>query len=158
MSKKPLNVGDVISSSEFAFGHRDFRREDEETAIIVGGVEKDYIVTESYDEETRVRHAAQTGKTLPKWHDVNYGAYDPSRGTAKFVVERAEMEGGGHGGGLNDQIDYPDALYVTARRLGPHWEYDPNGEVIKFTYQSVCYNNSIVRVTVHKRMKLQFTK
>ena len=154
MSKKPLNVGDVISSSEFAFGRRDYGREDEETAIIVGGVEKDHIVTESYDEETRVRHATQTGKTLPKWHDVNYGAYDQSRGTAKFVVERAEMEGGSSGG----NNDYPDALYVTARRLGPYWEYDPTGEVIKFTYQSVLYNNSIVRVTVHRRMKLWFLK
>jgi hypothetical protein len=150
MSKKPLNVGDVISSSEFAFGRHEYSYEDEEDAIIVGGTEKDHIVTETYDEETRVRHATQTGKTLPKWHKVNYGAYDPSRGKAKFVVERAEMEGGSFGN--------PDALYVTARRLDPNGLYDPTGEVIRFTYQSVCHINSIVRVTIHGHMKLWFLK
>ncbi|KKU33359.1 hypothetical protein A3K29_05560 [Candidatus Collierbacteria bacterium RIFOXYB2_FULL_46_14] len=158
MSKNSLNVRDIISSPEFAFGRHDYDREDCDPAIMVGGTDKDHIVSESYDDEERVAYAAKTGKILPRWHDVNYGAYDETRGTARFVIERAEMEGGSTGGGMSGHDDYPDALHVTARRLFQNGDYNPEGELIKFTYDTNCYINSIDHVTVHGQMKLIFTK
>lgn len=53
-------------------------------------------------------------------------AYDPRRGTQKFVVEEAVLAGG------NAARLYPDGLRVTARRLKPDGRYDPSGLLITF--------------------------
>lgn len=156
MSNSTLKVGDIISSPEFAFGRRDYVSSGKKAIINVGGKDKNHIVTEINDEETRVEHAAQTGVILPKHHRVNYGAYDRSRGQAKFVIERAEMEGGSTGGGMNGHDDWPDALHVIARRLMPDGRYSPSGELIKFVYDTNCYINAIAHVTIHGNMNISF--
>jgi len=81
--------------------------------------------------------------------------YDQSRGQAKFVVEEAQMEGGGTGMGPGDV--YPDGWAVYARRLHDDGTYDPKGEVIMF-YMSGCFNNMVYMedIEIVGKMKRQF--
>lgn len=63
---------------------------------------------------------------------------DESRAQAKFVIERAEMEGKLQFGG----IDNFDSLHVSARRLGEDLSYNYNGEVIDF-YVRGCSEDQV---------------
>ena len=157
MAQKMPVVGSVISSPEFAYGYHDFDNEDgtPNPIIVIDGETQSHIVSESYSEEERVA-AALKGKKLPKWHEIDYGAYDKSRGMAKFVVERAEMEGGSTGGGMSGHDDYPDELHVTARKLHPNGKYNPEGELIDFYYPHGCHTNSVNHLTFYSQMKRVF--
>lgn len=145
-------VGDVIVSSKFAYGYRNRKAQE---VITVDGRTEDHFVTFRMNEEDRVIAAAKSGKIPPKKETVNLGAYDPSRAKAKFVIEIANMEGGGTGHGLGDV--YPDGWHVYARRLNADGTYNPNGEVIHF-YMSGDFNCKVVAedVQVVGKMHMQF--
>lgn len=145
------NVGDVITSKKFAFGYYDEQR----TVITVDGTTTSHPVTSFLDNDERLELAATSGQIPPEKETVEFGAYDPSRAKAKFVVEEAGMQGGGHSG--RGDGDYPDGWHVKARRLNNDDSYDPNGEVICF-YMSGCFNGVIkpTNVRVVGKMRLHF--
>lgn len=70
-----------------------------------------------------------------------------------YVVERAAMEGGGTAM-FNDV--YPDALHVTARKLGPRGGYIKNGRTLTFTMDTNCYNTVIEGIVIHGKMSPRF--
>lgn len=146
-------VGDIISSPEFAYGRHDYDLKN--PAITIGGNSKTHIVTHTHSEDERIAHAAKHGTVLPKFYDIDHGAYDPSRGTAMFVVERAEMEGGSSGS-IGRYDEYPDELHITARRLFDSGLYNPEGELIEFYYPHGCHNNSVNDLTIHGHMRRVF--
>jgi hypothetical protein len=81
------------------------------------------------------------------------GKVDPTRAKAKFVVERAELEGGGTAHGPYDV--YPDGWHITARRLFKNGKYNPKGEVIDF-YMTGCFNYMIEKVKIVDKMQMCF--
>lgn len=121
-------MGDVISSPKFAYGYYEDR--EAQKPVAVDGKTIRHTVTYFVDEEERVAQSAKSGEILPKEIIEDQGAYDPSRATAKFVVEAANMQGGGSGNGPGD--DYPDGWHVRARRLNEDGSYNPKGEAIHF--------------------------
>jgi hypothetical protein len=126
-------VGDVIVSQKFAFG---CYASEEKDIVEVDGKTRSCPVTFPISEDERVAAAAKSGKIPPKARTVELGAYDPSRARAKFVVEAANMQGGGTGHGPGDV--YPDGWHVRARRLNGNGTYDRNGEMIEF-YMTGCF-------------------
>lgn len=120
-------IGDIIASPKFAYGYYDG---EDKKIVSIDGQTKKQPVTFTIGEDERVAEAARTGKIPPKTRRVDLGAYDKSRGGAKFVVENAALEGGGTGHGPFDV--YPDGWHVTARRLKKDGTYDPSGECITF--------------------------
>ena len=132
-TKNLPNKGDIIVSSKFAFGY--YNNEDKKF-ITVDCTTKKYPVTFYVDEDERLAVAAKSGRVPPKMRTVELGAYDSSRATAKFVVEEANMQGGGTGHGPDDI--YPDGWHVKARRLNKDGSYNPKGEAICF-YMSGCF-------------------
>ncbi len=133
MSNNLPNIGDIITSEKFAFGYY----ENEDKALItIDGTTTKRPVTSFVSEEERVATAAKSGKIPSKTKTVDLGAYDQGRAKAKFVVESANMQGGGTGHGPGDV--YPDGWHVRARQLDDKGAYDPNGEVIQF-YMSGCF-------------------
>lgn len=145
------NVGDVITSLKFAFGYYD----EDEKSITVDGATKKYPVMSYVSEDERVALAARSGKVSSKTRTVDLGAHDLSRATAKFVVEAANMQGGGTGHGPCDV--YPDGWHVRARRLNKDGSYDPKGEVICF-YMSGCFTCMIEPkdVQIVGKMQMRF--
>ncbi|MDO8558991.1 MAG: hypothetical protein Q7R84_01540 [bacterium] len=138
MAKKNLpNVGDVIMSPRFAYGYRDGEHN---KIIAVDGKTMKHPVTYYLSEDERVNLARKTGVFPPRKKTIDLSACDPSRTTAKFIVETARMQGGGTGHGPNDI--YPDGWHIQARRLNKDGSYDPNGEVIHF-YMSGCFTNIV---------------
>ena len=121
MSKKSIEVGDVLVSPAFAYGYHNGNK----TFVTVDGKTKHSVVT-----------------YYPKGTSEDLGAYDPSRGEAKFVVVRAVLQGGQECGGMSGHDRYPDGLHVMARRLTTKGKYDENGELIVF-YASGCFTNLI---------------
>ena len=141
MKKKLPNLGDVISSAKFAFGYHPYsgQRRNKKIILVDGKTEK-YPIEMTVSEESRLRTTAKIGKIPPRTVTLELGAHDPSRATAKFVVEKANMEGGGTGHGAGDV--YPDGWHVEARRLNEDGTYNPKGEVILF-YMSGCFTNTV---------------
>jgi len=111
VAKNLPNVGDVITSPKFAFG---YYGDEDKKFIKVDGATENRPVTFYVDEDERVDVAVESGKVPPKTRTVELGAYDSGRATAKFVVEKANMQGGGTGHGRDV---YPDGWHVQARRL-----------------------------------------
>ena len=144
-------VGDVIMSPSFAFGYRDVCGH--RAIITVDGKTTTNPVSVRLSESEWLQIAAQTGKVPAAEKTVNCGAHDSSRGTAKFVVENANLQGG------DTKEGYPDGWHVQARRLNPDDSYDPNGEVIQF-YMSGCFIGVIppkhVQIVGKKTRKLMF--
>jgi hypothetical protein len=73
-----------------------------------------------------------------------------------WVVERAEMEGGGYAMGTDY---YEDALHVTARKLnskGGYNRYDKHGRALTFTMDTRSYNTCIDGIVIHGRMEQCF--
>lgn len=68
----------------------------------------------------------------------------------KWVVEKAEMTGGGYAM-FNDY--YPDAWHVTARRLNDDGSYNPKRRTVRFTQNTVCYNTVIKGVKKVGKLK-----
>jgi len=153
MNNQLPKVGDVIISKDFAFGRKDYNFG---PRITVDGETTSQPVGYSIDEKARDIAIAITGDIPPTDVTIDMGAYDPSRGKAEFVVERAEMEGGSTGGGMNGHDDYPDGWHINARRL-KNSVYDPKGEEIEF-YMSGCFNCLIPpeRVKIIRKMKKTF--
>ena len=153
MATKNLpNVGDIIVSSKFAYGY--YEGEDKKFIIIDGATTK-HPVTSYISEDERVAAAAKSGKIPSKTRTVELGAHDPSRAEAKFVIEAANMEGGGTGHGPGDV--YPDDWHVKARRLNDDGTYNPNGEVIQF-FMGGCfaYMIDLKDVQVVGKMQMRF--
>lgn len=153
MATKNLpDVGDIITSSKFAYGY--YEREDKKL-ITIDGTTKKHPVTSYVNEDERVSLAAKSGKVPPKTRTVELGAYDVSRAKAKFVVEKANMQGGGTGHGPGDV--YPDGWHVVARRLNDNGTYDQNGELIQF-YMSGCFICMVEpkNVRIVGKMQLRF--
>jgi len=152
MSKDLPNIGDIITSEKFAFGY--YEGEDK-GLITIDGTTTKRLVTFYVKEEERVTTAAKSGKVPPKTRTENLGAYDQGRGKSKFVVESANMQGGGTGHGPGDT--YPDGWHVQARRLDENGTYDPNGEVICF-YMSGCFTCMVdpINVKVVGKMQMRF--
>lgn len=153
-TKIRISIGSVISSTEFAFGRRQFDLNNK--TISIYGKPRSHIVSYIHSEEERVAHAAKTGEILPKHYDVDLDATDLNRGQAKFVVLRAEMEGGSFGSS-NPNNDHPNELHITARRLTPDTVDDRNGEVIEFYYPDGSHMNSVSELEVHGFMEISFS-
>jgi hypothetical protein len=98
--------------------------------VIEGDERFVYSVSESTKSKSIGYH--EKGQYYGKW-----GSRDPSRVGARFVVERAEEEGGGEGMGRGDT--YPDGHHVIIRRLFPDGSYNDAGELLSF-YQSGAFN------------------
>ena len=126
-TKNLPNVGDVIMSSKFAYGYYEHK---DKKLINIDGKTKKHPVTSYVSEDERVTVAAKSGKVPSKTRTVELGAHDPDRARAKFVIETANMEGGGTGHGPHDV--YPNGWHIKARRLNNDGTYNPNGEVIRF--------------------------
>ena len=155
MKKKLPNFGDVISSAKFAFGYYDHNgRKLNKKVIFVDGTTVSHPIEMTVSEDDRLRTVAKTGKIPPRTVTLGLGAYDPSRATAKFVVEMANMEGGGTGHGAGDV--YPDGWHVEARRLNKDGTYNPKGEVILF-YMTGCFSNMVEKkdVQIVSKLKVQ---
>lgn len=75
---------------------------------------------------------------------IGVGLPDPSRNGARFVVEEANMAGGGTAMGSQDI--YYGGWHIIARRLRDG-VYDPAGEVIDF-YQSGDFSTMIDNILV----------
>ncbi len=119
--------GDIIVSPKFAFAYQD---REGESALTVDGRSTNHIVHYVIGTEERLRVAAETGNpNPPRERVVDLGAYDPDRGKRKFVVVRAEMEGGGVA--MAHDV-YPDGLHISAMSLDEDGSIDLTGEVIKF--------------------------
>lgn len=129
------NIGDIITSPKFAYG---YYQSEKKRRVLIDGITTSRKVTATFSEEQRVIAAAKTGEIPPKAKVVELGAHDPTRATAKFVVERAVMEGGSD----HWRDSYPDGWHVTARRLNEDDSYDENNEVIDF-FMSGCFCNMI---------------
>ena len=156
MAKDLPNVGDVIMSRLFPYGY--YQRDSGKKLIIVDGTTTKHPEKSNLKEDERVAIAAKTGQIPPKTRIEELGAYDPSRAEAKFVIEKAKMQGGGAAHGPGDF--YPDGWHVQARRLSDSGTYDPNGEVISF-FMSGSFTNKIelkdVRVVGKMQMQIMFT-
>lgn len=139
MSKKLAKIGDIIRSEKFSYGYRESRR----GIIFVDGETKSMpvICPKTLTDKERASIYKKTGKIPPKVIEIqkDYGAYNKSRGSAKFVVESALMTGG-TGPGAHDP--YPDGWEVIARRLNQDGSYNRYGELIQF-YLSGCFKNQI---------------
>src|SRR5688572_19599929 len=115
-------IGDVITSPDFAYGWwNNARRE----RIRVDGKTTGYTDQSSISEDLRVQAAALTGDVPPKYVTRELGVFDPSRGTAEFVVEQTNNQDGSTGGGMNQHDDYPGGWHILARRMKENGEYDP---------------------------------
>lgn len=127
MKKQVLpEVGDVIMSKKFAGGEY---RGDSKKVIDVDGDIRPHISSRYLSEDERVTMAAKTGKIPPKLVETDRSAYDPSRATAKFVVESAKFSGGSPPG---THDPFPDGWHIKARRLNKNGTYSPKGELICF--------------------------
>lgn len=82
----------------------------------------------------------------------NKEIFDTSIFLGNYVVETADLAGGGTGHGPHDV--YPDGWYISARKL-KNGKYDPKGMVVLF-YQSGCFTAMNVDVPVIKTMKMSF--
>lgn len=153
-TSKPLEVGHVITSPDFAFGWwKNILKE----RILVDGVTTSQTAEYGIDDNLRTQAAAITGDVPPKRVSVELGAHDVSRGSAEFVVERSEFEGGSSGGGMNGHDDRPDVWHIFARRLTPDGKFDPSGEIIEF-YLDTGYSCHVPidHITINRKMAMQF--
>lgn len=141
------NVGDVVVSPKFAYGYyRDIAKE----RLTVDGKTTRRLVERMLTEDERVAMAAATGEIPDRKETVDLSAYDPSRATAKFVIESARMEGG------DKDALYPDGWHVSARHLNEDGSYDPRGEVIHF-YMSGDREDVIGAADISVIGKMQMT-
>lgn len=81
---------------------------------------------------------------------------DETRSSAKFIVESAQMEGGGNAGMFYSHM-VPDALHVEARRLNEDGSYNKNNEIVNFTTNTNNYSTAIDMkdIVVHKHFDIQ---
>jgi len=153
MDKDMPNVGDVLSSPSFAFGyhhHTRFLNRDTEM-ICVDGKSTKYIVNRGITEEERIAYIVANHKEPPFiLKEFDLGAYDVSRGTAKFVVEQLVVENTEGGN------SFYDTHTIIARKLHPSGLYNPEGELIYFYFPRGTYGNSVSEVTIHGTMRRVF--
>ena len=140
-------AGDIITSPEFAFGEYGVFYDDDKHLRL-----DKYNI--SVDGHTRTLEVQYSNPEIPRGKPdelitIDIAAYDPSRGTAKFLVEEAYL-GGGSGPCRHDP--YPDGWNVKARRLSDDASYDPKGKLIDF-YQSGSFTNKVREVTVVGKME-----
>lgn len=147
------NLGDVIRSEQFAFGYYASQRNSDGNLVPKTDVITVDGKTREHPVQFRRSGTAQDQKT--EFETVELGAYDESRGLAQFVVENAQMQGGGTGHGPGDV--FPDGWYVQARKLDETGSYNPNGELVQF-YQSGCFTGLIPEVELVGKMKRIFVR
>lgn len=147
-----LQIGDVISSKEFSFGsyNLDFIINGVEKIILVDGKTTTLIHDIPYSEDEKLAYAIKHNKFPTGYKKIEYGAYDSTRGSAKFVVESVKLEGG------SERDGYKDEPHILARRLFDSGLYDPDGELITFYYPKVNLEPSIKTIEIHGRMKKVF--
>lgn len=147
MNKTLPKVGDVIISEKFAFG---YYSTEEQLFVNVDGQTKKHTLEVSIDEEERVENAAKTGAVPSKKRVVEMGAYAPSRGSAKFVVEAANFQGG-------CGVYSSDGWHIVARRLDRDGKYNPTGELIK-CYVTGFFTNKVEEkdIKIIGKMKMIF--
>lgn len=153
MDKRPV-IGDVIVSAELAYcvaSTTTFNDIPDTPVLNPNEGKKDYVVIFSYTAEERVAIAMRTGTDPGATYEANLGRYDQSRGSAEFVVEYANLEGGSFSG--MGAANYPDGWHIIARRLTSDGKYDPNGELVDFYYQYYGRSNSIEKLTITRRMR-----
>ncbi len=145
--------GDIITSPKFAYGYYTGEEKVPLKIITVDGSTSTHSVGYTVSEEERVAIVAKSGTIPPKLRTVELGAHDKSRGSAKFVVEEARMEGGSD----SPRDPWPDGWHITARRLSPEGKYDSSGEIIDF-YMSGCFNCMVDAkdIKVVGKMKMRF--
>jgi len=73
-----------------------------------------------------------------------------SRKDGKWIVEKAEMSGGGV---AMFRDTYPDAWHVWARKLNEDGTYASKRRLLKFTQHTNCYNSVIDSVEKVGQMK-----
>ncbi|MBI3632128.1 MAG: hypothetical protein HY225_01640 [Candidatus Vogelbacteria bacterium] len=142
--------GDVITSSKFAYGYLTSENREE---ITVDGKTTGYPMRYRLSEEDRLAITAKTGRIPPKERTIELGRFDKNRGSAKFVVEDARMDGGD----TNPRDPWPDGWHITARRLSSEGTYDPSEEIIDF-YMSGCFNCIVLAedIKILGKMKMVF--
>jgi hypothetical protein len=67
----------------------------------------------------------------------------PSFADKKFIVVRAEMEGGASGEGMSGHESWPDGWFITARMLNSDGTYNPDGIELQFA-QSGSFTGMII--------------
>lgn len=117
-------IGDVVESESFAFGHKDLELG---SRIYVDGTTTSRVVNYPIDEAARDIAIAMTGDIPPRVVSLDMGTYDPERAKAHYVVEEAAPEPNGP----NWRGDFRNVWRVVARRLS-NGVYDPDGELIVF--------------------------
>lgn len=137
-------VGDVITSPSFAYGH--YHDKDDVAAVKEGkpalikideyGKKKSHPMDYYYSSEERAKIAAQTGKDPGESYTIELGCYDESRGTAKFVIIATNFGGGSTGTMFNQWASYPNVWQITAKRLNEDGTYNREGETVYFTVSS----------------------
>lgn len=146
------NVGDKISSPQFAYGYKieTLLFGEPCSAIHVDGVTKNMVATESYSEEARIAFALKYRTPPPKDHQVDFGNYSADRGSDVFVVEKTEM--------INTDIhgSHPPELQVYARKIFPSGLYDPKGELIVFHCGADHSSIKVKNISFHGHMQRVF--
>jgi len=148
---KKAKEGDIIRSEYFSFGV--YNDEEDENGHNV--IDKSYIRVDGKTKEHPVKYRDSNSTFRnPKDLVIELGAYDESRGLAKFVVEEAEMEYG--------KVEHNDPVHalgwkVLARRLHKNGNYNPKGEVIDF-YQGGDSTCEISEVELVGKMKKTFVR
>ena len=148
-----LQIGDVFTSPELADCQYDVKYEDG-----VPFVDKRELQVH-HPRAFEVHWTERRGDwSRERVQNIDVSAHDPSRGTARFVVEHAESSGGGTPYG--EGVPFADGWQVRARRLHPDGSYDSEGEVVRFCQADSdggsLYGNSIRRVEKVGAMKIAF--
>jgi hypothetical protein len=150
MAKKDhVDIGEVIRSGKFAYGYYGSKEGHKGQHI----AKKDVVFVDGTTKSRPVQFPKEdTPRNKPmEYSNVELGAYDESRGSALFVVESANLQGGG----VDRFSRVADGWYVRARRLNDDRSYNPDGEVIEF-YQSGEFSGIIPEVEVVGKMKMVF--
>jgi len=149
-----LQMGDVFTSPKLAYGYRDYQRRT--PVVTIDGQPDRHIMSVSRSNEELLQHAAKTGEILPKWYEVEYGAYYASRALAHFVVTHTEHPRGHYGMGGMDQGS-PEEHIVWAQRLAEDEKFDPDGEQIKFNQLGWGANITPEDVEILRMMRQWFS-
>ncbi len=156
MKSNKVDIGDVIQSEYFANG---YYKDPEKIPGIINvndSPQEEYVMGYLSKPKNVLEDRVKKAKKgdLGEWL-VDYSAFDESRKEALYVVEHAEISGGGTGHGPHDV--FPDGWLVQARKLNPDTTYNPKEELIEF-YQSGCFTDLIKTVEVVGKMEKTFVK
>lgn len=130
-------VGDIIMSKKFVNGSRDISRRSK--VISIKEDCQPQIIERKMTKEEITAAVLKTGSyPQNEWIKEDFSVPDPTRANAKFLIIRAEYAGGGQDG--CGHVD--DEWHITAQRLNPQGQYDPNAEIIAF-YMTGSFHGTV---------------